>query len=195
MENNWTIEQTKVLFALATEAKRRGCGLVWAFSQVAQNTHRSVNSVRNYYYSQLKMFELLPSLAADLKIDVPKSERERFELFSPDEITSLVETVLSQKARGQSVRKTIAALSGGDKKKALRLQNKYRSMVLHHRDRVTEIMRSIGARGEEYFNPYTKSVVHVGENTDNYKLLGEYIGSLDESEVGTFLQIMKKFFA
>lgn len=195
MENNWTIEQTKTLFALAREAKAKGHGLVWAFAAMREKTGRSINSVRNYYYSQLKMFELVPQLAADLGIELVDSARERFELFDAAEIEDLMEKVLIGKAQGNSVRKVIAELSGGDAKKALRLQNKYRSMILHHREKVTEIMRRIGARGQNYYNPYVKETVVAGSETDNYRRLTDYIASLDESEVGEFLNIMKKFFA
>lgn len=195
MENNWTIEQTKTLFSLAREAKEKERGLVWAFSAMSNKTGRSVNSVRNYYYSQLKMFELVPSLAKDLGIELVDSSRERFELFEADEIDELLENVLSGKARGVSVRQVIADMSGGDGKKALRLQNKYRSMILHHREKVNEVMRRIGASGKDYYNPYLKETVAAGSETDNYKKLNDYIASLDEAEVGEFLQIMKKFFA
>ena len=194
MENNWTIEQTKTLFSLAREAKEKERGLVWAFSAMSDKTGRSVNSVRNYYYSQLKMFELVPSLAKDLGIELVDSSRERFELFEADEIDELLENVLSGKARGVSVRQVIADMSGGDGKKALRLQNKYRSMILHHREKVNEVMRRIGASGKDYYNPYLKETVAAGSETDNYKKLNDYIASLD-AEVGEFLQIMKKFFA
>ena len=195
MENNWTIEQTKTLFSLAREAKEKERGLVWAFPAMSDKTGRSVNSVRNYYYSQLKMFELVPSLAKDLGIELVDSSRERFELFEADEIDELLENVLSGKARGVSVRQVIADMSGGDGKKALRLQNKYRSMILHHREKVNEVMRRIGASGKDYYNPYLKETVAAGSETDNYKKLNDYIASLDEAEVGEFLQIMKKFFA
>ncbi len=195
MENNWTIEQTKTLFSLAREAKEKERGLVWAFSAMSDKTGRSVNSVRNYYYSQLKMFELVPNLAKDLGIELVDSSRERFELFEADEIDELLENVLSGKARGVSVRQVIADMSGGDGKKALRLQNKYRSMILHHREKVNEVMRRIGASGKDYYNPYLKETVAAGSETDNYKKLNDYIASLDEAEVGEFLQIMKKFFA
>ena len=167
------------------------CGLF----RLCEKTGRSVNSVRNYYYSQLKMFELVPRLAADLGVSVPEAARERFELFDASEIDELLEKVLVGKAQGVSVRKVIAGLAGGDAKKALRLQNKYRSMILHHREKVTEIMRKIGAEGKDYFNPYSKETVAAGSETDNYRRLNDYISSLDESEVGEFLQIMKKFFA
>ena len=189
MENNWTIEQTKTLFSLAREAKEKGRGLIWAFSAMSEKSGRSVNSVRNYYYSQLKMFELVPSLATDLGIELLDSSRERFELFDSDEIEELIERVIIGKANGVSVRKTIAEMSEGDGKKALRLQNKYRSMILHHREKVTEIMRKLGAAGKNYYNPYLKEVIVAGAETDNYKKLGDYIASLDETEVG------EKFFA
>lgn len=195
MENNWTIEQTKTLFSLAKEAKEQGHGLVRAFSTVGTRTGRSVNSVRNYYYSQLKMFELVPGIAADLGIELVDSGRERFELFGAKEIEELVRKVLVGKGNGISVRRVIAEMAAGDTKKALRLQNKYRSMVLHHRDKVTEIMRSLGAEGINYYNPYIKETVVAGTETDNYRKLNDYISSLDETEVGEFLVLMKKFFA
>lgn len=195
MENNWTIEQTKTLFTLAKEAKDSGRGLIGAFTEMSGQTGRSVNSVRNYYYSQLKTFELVPTLAADLGITLTGADRDRFELFSSEEIDELIERVLINKAAGVSVRKTIAEMADGDAKKALRLQNKYRSMILHHREKISEIMRRIGSRGENYFNPYLKETVVAGSERDNYKRLNDYISSLDEAEVGEFLQIMKKFFA
>lgn len=195
MENNWTIEQTKTLFALARKAREEGNGLIRAFTDMSNLSGRSINSVRNYYYSQLKMFELVPTLAADLGIEIVDCDRERFELFGGDEINELMRRVLLGKASGVSVRKTIAEMSGGDAKKALRLQNKYRSMILHHREKVTEIMRSLGQEGKNYYNPYAKETVIAGSETDNYRKLSDYIASLDESEVGEFLQIMKKFFA
>lgn len=195
MENNWTIAQTKTLFSLAREAKEKGRGLSYAFAAMSEKTGRSLNSVRNYYYSQLKMFELVPSLATDLGIQLLDTPRERFELFGADEIDELLTKVLVGKANGVSVRKTIAAMAHNDPKKALRLQNKYRSLVLHHRDKVTDVMHRLAAEEKSYYNPYRKEVVLPGEDTDNYKKLNDYVSSLDESEVGEFLSIMKKFFA
>lgn len=191
MENNWTIEQTKNLFSLAKEAFERNVGLKWAFEKVAESSCRSVNSVRNYYYSQLKMFELVPSLARDLGIEVIKSRRDGFELFKEEEITALVKTILLEKAKGKSVRAIIARLSSSPKE-ALRLQNKYRSMVAHHRRRMLEIMKELDDAGEVYFNPYLKQVVDGGEHADNLARLSEYISKLDADEVGNFLSILGK---
>ena len=195
MDNNWSIEQTKNLFAYVKTASEKGKGLVWAFSKMSDETGRSVNSVRNYYYSQLKMFELVPTLATDLGITLINTQRDEFELFSEAEIRSLVETILTAKAGGKSVRAAISEMSDGDEKKALRLQNKYRSMITHHRDKVTQIMNELGGKGVEYYNPYSKSIVKEGENVSNYQKLTEYISSLDEKEIDDFFSIMKKLFA
>lgn len=192
MENNWTIEQTKQLFKKAGEAREKGKGLSCAFAEMSKLTGRSVNSVRNYYYSQLKMFELVPKLATDLGIKVPALERERFELFDAREIENLIERVLCGKAQGNSVRKTIADMADGNAKYALRLQNKYRSMVLHHRDKVTEIMRRLSSSGVDYYNPYIKETVVAGSEPDNYRKLNDYISSLDEAEVGEFLNLLRR---
>ena len=195
MENNWSIRETKNLFEYVKTASEKGKGLVWAFSKISDETGKSVNSVRNYYYSQLKMFELVPSLAADLNITLISTQRDEFELFSEEEIKTLVETILTAKANGKSVRAAIAEMSDGNEKKALRLQNKYRSMITHHRDKVTAIMNELGNKGVEYYNPYSKSVVKEGENVSNYQKLTEYISSLDENEIDSFFTIMKKLFA
>jgi len=195
MENNWSIEQTKRLFAYAYEAAESGRGLSWAFMKTAEEARRSVNSVRNYYYSQLKMFELVPSLAEDLGIQLKGAQRDRFELFNENEIVNLVEEILIAKGRGISVRATISKLSCGDSKLGLRLQNKYRSMVSNHRDRVTKIMNDLNARGIVYFNPYTKLLVTEREDGDNHKKLTEYIASLGADEVENVFAVMKKLFA
>lgn len=192
MENNWTIAQTKELFDTVAQANAQGQGLVWAFDKMAEKCGRSSNSVRNYYYSQLKMFQLLPSLAKDLHIELPDVKRDNFELFQPDEIRSLIENILIGKAGGKSVRALIATLSAGDAKLALRLQNKYRSMLTHHRAYVEEIMHSLKERGIAYYDPYKKTVGETGADDDNIKKLTDYISKLDEQEAGSFLRLIKK---
>lgn len=189
MENNWTINQTKELFALVNEVSLCGKGLRTAFEEMASRCGRSVNSVRNYYYSQLKMFELVPTLAADLGVTVVKSTREQFELFKEEEIDELMRKILIGKGKGVSVRATIASITNTPKE-ALRLQNKYRSMVAHHKGKVTAIMNELSKEGINYFNPYTKQVSD-GKNNGLNKL-NEYIGKLDENEVGNFLNLLRK---
>lgn len=192
MENNWTITQTKELFDTVAKANADGKGLVWAFDKMAVKCGRSSNSVRNYYYSQLKMFNLLPSLAKDLDITLPDVKRDNFELFDEKEIHSLIENILIQKAAGKSVRAVIAEMSQGDSKKALRLQNKYRSMLTHHRDYVKDVMASLAQRKIAYYDPYRKTVGDAVGEEDNLKKLTDYISKLDEQEAGSFLKLIKK---
>lgn len=191
MENNWTIEQTKNLFAYVKKASDSNKGLKWAFAKSAEESNRSINSVRNYYYSQLKMFELVPSLAKDLGIEIVKSKREGFELFTQDEIENLMKTILIEKAKGRSVRSIIASMAK-DSKEALRFQNKYRSMVAHNRQRVIAIMNALSAEGKVYYNPYIKQVVDGKAQNDNLQRFNEYLSKLDASEVGSFLNILGK---
>jgi len=190
MENNWTINQTKELFSLVKSTIDRGEGLKIAFQQMAERSGRSLNSVRNYYYSQLKMFELVPKLAEDLGVETVSSRRAEFELFSKSEIEELMTKVLVGKAKGNSVRGVIATMARDDKE-ALRLQNKYRSMVAHHKARVTEIMNGLAEKNIPYFNPYLKKVVD-GSAGDNLKRLNEYVAKLDVDEVAGFLNLLGK---
>lgn len=192
MQNNWTIQQTKELFDLVKQTSDEGKGLFSAFETMSKRCQRSINSVRNYYYSQLKMFELVPSLADDLGIELVKTKREEFELFGEEEIVSLVRNILIRKAEGKSVRAVIAEMSGGNAKLALRLQNKYRSMIAHHKNKVTAIMNSLSREGIIYFDPYTKQRSDATDSDDKLTQLNEYISRLDASEVGNFLSLIKK---
>jgi len=191
MENNWTIEQTKNLFREVSNAAKENSGLRIAFERAAKNTNRSVNSVRNYYYAQLKMFELVPSLARDLGIDVVKSKRDGFELFSEKEIDDLIKNILIGKGEGKSVRSVIASLANNSKE-ALRLQNKYRSMIAHNKTRVSNIMNILAKEGKVYYNPYYKQVINGEEKVDNLAKLSEYLAKLEPAEVGNFLNILGK---
>lgn len=188
--NNWTIEETKELFDKTYELAVDGRGLGSAFEYMAQKTGRSRNSIRNYYYSQLNMFNLVPELKESLGIRTVLSKREKFVTFEKDEITRLIESVLVGKANGVSVRKTILQLSGGDSKVTLRLQNKYRSMLVHHKKRVCEIMENLAAQGIAFYDPYTKQ--NSDKKTDNFARLTEYVSSLDDSDVSKFLSLITK---
>ncbi len=185
-ESNWTIEKTRRLFELCENAKRDGKSLSCAFRAAAEETGRSVNSVRNYYYSQAKTFELVPELAKKLGIRAAKVKREAFVPFETDEIKKLIESILLAKGSGKSVRAAILEMANGDEKLALRYQNKYRSYLRSHRDEVEEIMTELSARGAEYFDPYKK------DRADNFARLTEYIASLDDSRVGKFLSLIEK---
>ena len=182
--NNWTVEQTKELFARCKAARKTGASLSAAFRDMAERTGRSVNSVRNYYYGQVKMFELVPDIAKKLGISVGETVRDRFVPFSEAETDELIKNVLIAKGKGISVRKAILELSGGDPRQALRLQNKYRSCLRSHRDRVERIVEELKANHMPYVNPY-------GDG-DNFDRLTEYIASLDERGAHKFLSLISE---
>ena len=94
-----------------------------------------------------------------------------------------MEQVLIARAAGQSVRSYLQKLSGGDHSLMLRYQNKYRSMVATHEDKVQKIMKSLRERKVEYFNPYTNKIVRSDASEDNLARLAEYVESLDSTQV------------
>ena len=182
---NWTVEQTVELFELCGKQKKKGESLTAAFKRMSEKTGRSLNSVRNYYYGQAKTFELVPEVAQKLGIVRAEVERERFVPFTDAEVYELVKSVLAARGRGVSVRKAIYELANGDSKKALRYQNKYRSVLRSHRELVEKIMAELSASGIAYRDPY-------GKTADNFARLTEYIAALDEKRVGKFLTLIEK---
>lgn len=190
MDNKWSIDETKQLFDLAFEAAQNGKGLSAAFGEMSRHSGKSVNSIRNYYYSQLRLFEMMPEFTDRLGIRTVAMRREKFNVFSPEEIDALVETVLVGKAAGKSVRAIIAETAKGDKKLALRLQNKYRSTVSCHRDKVKAVEDKLAAKGVAYFDPYSKRVVKGGKPDDNVSRLADYISRLSGSEVADVVKML-----
>lgn len=182
--NNWTIDQTRRLFSLAAEAKAAGKSLSEVFRTVAAQTGRSLNSVRNYYYSQAKTFELVPEVAEKLGIQTAEVQKQRFVPFADDEVRALVEYVLTACGGGKSVRGAIYELAGGDEKRALRYQNKYRSVLRSHRDLVAEVSASLSERGVVHSDPYRKA--------DNIARLTEYIAAMDSERARRFLAVLEK---
>ena len=126
---------------------------------------------------------MMPAFSAQLGIKTVALRRESFTVFSNKEIDELIETVLKGKAEGKSVRAVIAQMAGGDKKTALRLQNKYRSMITCHRDRVKEVTDRMRKEGKPYYDPYLKRVVKDGAEEDNVSRLAEYISKLDNDQM------------
>ena len=190
MESKWNLDETKRLFSLAYQTAERGEPLATVFSTVAKESGKSLNSVRSYYYSQLRLFEMMPSIASQFGIKLVPARRESFELFTHEEIDSLVEKVIVGKASGKSVRAVINDLACGDEKKALRLQNKYRSTVACHRDRVKNVTARLLAEKKPYYDPYLKRVVTDKSSDDSVVRLADYIGTLDGDKMVDVVKIL-----
>lgn len=120
----------KDLVALAEYIKGGGFGgksLSRNFKEYAAAAGKAAGSVRNLYYTLAKFSqenaEFTREYLGGKPLSVGKSEK-----FSEDE-KSVIGKIAEMKARGVSVRRATICLAGGDVRKALRYQNKYRNSV------------------------------------------------------------------
>ena len=138
----WQKHEIELLKTCVSEGERSGESLRSVFDRVALQLGRKPNSIRNFYYAQMREQE-------------DGAERTLpFETFAPDEVEQLIENVLTARAQGMSVRACVRKLSGGDKTLMLRYQNKYRSTVRTRPDLVERVMRRLSEAGVPYVSPY-----------------------------------------
>lgn len=191
MSNNWSIPETKELFDTVRRSVSNGNGLSKAFNEIAKNHNRSVNSVRNYYYSQCKLFNMIPKVAEELGIETIESKRDKFSVFSQQEIKDLIMHILTKRTTGQSVRAILNDLSHNDPVLALRYMNKYRSMLITHKSIIQQYMQELREQNIPYFNPYTNAVITQDE-TDSRAKLASFLSKLEESELDKFIDMINK---
>lgn len=133
----WSEAESNLLWETADEAQQQGLPLKQVFEQIARQTGRRPNSIRNYYYAQARQRENGPRPAA------------RFVPFTEPEVARLVEDVLRGRARGQSVRACLQEMAGGDRSLMLRYQNKYRSVLKSRPELIRETQEKLRAEGIE----------------------------------------------
>jgi len=189
--NNWSIDDTKELFDTVGKYSNEGKGLSSAFAMIAEKTNRSINSVRNFYYSQCKLFALVPKVAGELGIKTIEPKRDNFITFSEMEINNLITHILTNRVAGKSVRAILAEYSQNDPVLALRYMNKYRSMLTTHKNRMNAIMQQLREQNIPYFNPYTNTVID-GQVSDSKQKLATFLSKLEESELDTFIDMINK---
>lgn len=156
IQTGWKKEDIKLLFEKVKKSKESAESLSSVFEEMSMVTNHKPNSIRNFYYNFLSLLHSSKSLQQEYGIDVGNFKKVQFQTFSNEEIDLLIEHILVEYQKGRSVRKILIQLSDGDKQKMLRLQNKYRSMILNHKDRVERIMQSLKDRGVDFYNPYQK---------------------------------------
>ena len=131
----WSESENQLLWETADEAQQQGLPLKAVFEQIAQATGRRPNSIRNYYYAQVRNREDGHVHAA------------RFVPFTQEEVDWLMEQVLTARAAGQSVRSCLQKLSGGDHSLMLRYQNKYRAVIKSRPDYVRALVEKLNSEG------------------------------------------------
>ena len=133
----WSESESSLLWETADEAQQQGLPLKQVFERIAERTGRRPNSIRNYYYAQVRQREGGERRSA------------RFVPFTEPEVEGLVEKVLKARAKGQSVRACLTELSGGDHRLMLRYQNKYRSVLKNRPDLIEQVAARLKEEGVE----------------------------------------------
>ena len=152
----WTESENQLLWETADEAQQQGLPLKAVFEQIARQTGRRPNSIRNYYYAQVRQHEN------------GQPHTARFVPFTQQEVDWLMEQVLTARAEGQSVRACLQKLSGGDHSLMLRYQNKYRAVIKSRPDYVREMVEKLNDSGIACDAPQVnhRARADLGESSD-----------------------------
>ena len=139
----WQKQEIDALQRSIDEAAASGESLRSVFERMSRELGRKPNSIRNFYYAQVRAQE-----GGGAGRALP------FETFSQEEVEQLIEQVLTARARGMSVRACVRELSGGDRTRMLRYQNKYRSTIRARPELVRRVMDRLSAQGTPFISPY-----------------------------------------
>ena len=139
--SGWSEEESRLLWETADEAQQQGLPLKQVFERIAEQTGRRPNSIRNYYYAQVRQRE------------GGRNPSPRFVPFEEEEVNGLVEQVLRARAAGRSVRACLQEMSGGDHSLMLRYQNKYRSVLKNRPELIEEVHRWRRSWKRHFANP------------------------------------------
>ena len=135
----WNQDENELLLKAVQKAEVCGYSLQNAFLQVAVQTGRKSDSVRNHYYMTLR-----PG----------RKKSSRFTTFTEEESDRLLREILSSRAKGESVRACALRLANGDSKAMLRYQNKYHALLRNAPDRVRTICAELERCGINVPDPY-----------------------------------------
>ena len=157
----WSENENKLLWETADEAQQQGLPLKAVFEQIARQTGRRPNSIRNYYYAQVRTREDGHAPAA------------RFVPFTQGEVDWLMEQVLIARSEGQSVRSCLQKLSGGDHSLMLRYQNKYRAVIKSRPDYVRALVERLNSEGVHCDTPQVNHRVKTDLNASCTELISQ----------------------
>ena len=175
-KRGWSGEEIELLKKKLREGASGGLPLGEVFAIVSEMTDRKANSVRNYYYTELR--KQMEDEEGDIVI---KRQRSDFTPFTDKEIEMLMKYVLNGVAMGKSVRSCALELGEGDTSKMLRYQNKYRSMIKTHREYVCGIIEEMKAGNVPCYNPYREQAEKK-----------EFRGSVSKESVNQALENLKR---
>lgn len=145
----WSDKETDMLWETADEAHKAGLPLKAVFESIAEKTGRRPNSIRNYYYAQVRRKSGDDAVTA------------RFVPFTEDEVEWLVRQVLIARSEGMSVRACLQKLSGGDHSLTLRYQNKYRAVLKSRPEFVKKLVDELNSEGVSCTQPQVNHRMRV----------------------------------
>jgi len=131
----WSDAESSLLWETADEAQQQGLPLKAVFESIAEKTGRRPNSIRNYYYAEVRRRKGDGDVTA------------RFVPFTDDEVEWLLIEVLKGRAEGMSVRACLQKLAKGDHSLTLRYQNKYRAVLKNRPDYVKKLVERLNREG------------------------------------------------
>ncbi|MBR2397998.1 MAG: hypothetical protein IKA97_04450 [Clostridia bacterium] len=149
MTRGWSKKERENLIKLVAKYKAKDIPLKQCFSDFAKQSGRKKDSVRNFYYSYLQTLDYVPF----------GIEKKDVIVFTQKEVRELVCNMLRLLANGNSVRGAICKLTG-DKKKRLRYQNKFRTLVKRKSPVVLEEMEK-QKKSLRYYDPFLKQVIRI----------------------------------
>ncbi len=157
--SGWSMQEKEELMEAVRAAGETGASLRSVFEETGKRLGRKPNSVRNYYYLQLRDAQ-----------DTPLRRAEPFVMFTEGEAADLVRQVILAKSQGQSVRACVMAMAGGNKASMLRYQNKYRAILKKRPDMIQSICDALEAEGVQCVNPLKDKVRSMERKTDEKTL-------------------------
>ena len=165
----WSETENRLLWETADAAQQQGLPLKGVFEQIARETGRRPNSIRNYYYERIKQ--------GDVESELCRSAA--FVPFERDEVRAMLRTILAQRAKGVSVRSCTLAMGNGDTRSMLRYQNKYRSVIKKDPALVREVMAELTSEGIAAFDPYGQPLAARRERLGRAEALA-FFSALEE---------------
>ena len=150
----WQKQEIDALQRSIDEANASGQSLRSVFERMGRELGRKPNSIRNFYYAQVRSHE-----------EGAPARALPFETFTQDEVERLIEDVLTARAQGMSVRACVRSLAGGDRTRMLRYQNKYRSTIRTRPELVSRVMKRLSDEGRPFVSPYTPESDEQPEQT------------------------------
>lgn len=161
----WQKQEIEALQKSIDEAGRTGESLRSVFDRLSTELGRKPNSIRNFYYAQVRA-----QPGTDLGRALP------FETFTQGEVEQLIERVLTARAQGLSVRACVRNLADGDRTLMLRYQNKYRSTIRTRPELVRKIMDRLSEQGVPFVSPYAAEDFSPGDALSSLRERAEQSG-------------------